>query len=176
MTSVWPALCPPWKRTTTSARSLSQSTIFPLPSSPHWAPITATLAMKWSPAPSGQRDDLAAIEEMAAIQSFGLVARIAHGGEARNGDPALGAQPLGGGAVGVEHNVDPARRRRFGQRLQDRVGVEREARCVLAGAVAGAIAAAAAKLAAHRFGEERKADAGMVFESAVLDRIDGDDE
>ena len=38
-------LWPPWKRTTTSARSLSQSTILPLPSSPHWAPITATLAI-----------------------------------------------------------------------------------------------------------------------------------
>src|SRR6267142_857835 len=45
MTSVCPALWPPWKRTTTSARALSQSTIFPLPSSPHWAPITATLAI-----------------------------------------------------------------------------------------------------------------------------------
>src|SRR5215813_9086476 len=43
MTSVWPALWPPWKRTTTSARAESQSTILPLPSSPHWAPITATL-------------------------------------------------------------------------------------------------------------------------------------
>ena len=45
MTSVWPALCPPWKRTTTSARLESQSTILPLPSSPHWAPITATFVM-----------------------------------------------------------------------------------------------------------------------------------
>src|ERR1700685_4177059 len=43
MTRVWPALWPPWKRTTTSARALSQSTSLPLPSSPHWAPITATL-------------------------------------------------------------------------------------------------------------------------------------
>src|SRR5216110_2368264 len=42
ITRVWPALCPPWKRTTTSARADSQSTILPLPSSPHWAPITAT--------------------------------------------------------------------------------------------------------------------------------------
>src|SRR5919108_1340341 len=42
-TSVWPALLPPWKRTTTSARSDNQSTILPLPSSPHWAPTTATL-------------------------------------------------------------------------------------------------------------------------------------
>src|SRR3954469_1563301 len=44
MTSVWPALCPPWKRTTTSACSDSQSTILPLPSSPHWAPTTTTFA------------------------------------------------------------------------------------------------------------------------------------
>jgi hypothetical protein len=28
-----------------SARLASQSTTLPLPSSPHWAPITATLAM-----------------------------------------------------------------------------------------------------------------------------------
>src|SRR5262245_58196741 len=48
MTSVWPALWPPWKRTTMSARSDSQSTILPLPSSPHWAPTTATLAMPLS--------------------------------------------------------------------------------------------------------------------------------
>src|SRR5713226_6041475 len=46
MTSVWPALCPPWKRTTTSACSDSQSTIFPFPSSPHWEPTTTTLAMR----------------------------------------------------------------------------------------------------------------------------------
>src|SRR5205085_1414657 len=45
MTSVWPALCPPWKRTTMSACSDSQSTILPLPSSPHWEPTTTTFAM-----------------------------------------------------------------------------------------------------------------------------------
>src|SRR6267143_1116294 len=43
MTSVCPALCPPWKRTTPCARSVSQSTILPLPSSPHWVPMTTTL-------------------------------------------------------------------------------------------------------------------------------------
>src|ERR1700732_2656205 len=37
-TIVWPALLPPWKRTTASARSASRSVILPLPSSPHWAP------------------------------------------------------------------------------------------------------------------------------------------
>src|SRR5688500_11515942 len=45
MTSVWPALCPPWKRTTMSACSESQSTILPLPSSPHWEPTTTTFAI-----------------------------------------------------------------------------------------------------------------------------------
>ena len=44
ITSVWPALWPPWNRTTTSAPTDSQSTILPFPSSPHWAPTTTTLA------------------------------------------------------------------------------------------------------------------------------------
>src|SRR5262245_47050463 len=43
ITSVCPALWPPWKRTTPSALSVSQSTILPLPSSPHWVPTTTTL-------------------------------------------------------------------------------------------------------------------------------------
>src|SRR6187455_690403 len=42
MTRVWPALWPPWKRTTPCAWSVSQSTILPLPSSPHWVPMTTT--------------------------------------------------------------------------------------------------------------------------------------
>src|ERR1051326_7199057 len=46
MTRVWPALWPPWNRTTTSACSDSQSTILPLPSSPHCEPITATFAIQ----------------------------------------------------------------------------------------------------------------------------------
>src|SRR5205085_7476650 len=43
ITSVWPALWPPWKRTTPCAISVSQSTSLPLPSSPHWVPTTTTL-------------------------------------------------------------------------------------------------------------------------------------
>src|SRR5450631_4268592 len=46
MTKVWPALWPPWKRTTISACSDNQSTILPFPSSPHWAPTTTTLAIR----------------------------------------------------------------------------------------------------------------------------------
>src|SRR5690348_1985318 len=40
-----PALLPPWKRTTKSAPIESSSTILPLPSSPHCAPMTATATM-----------------------------------------------------------------------------------------------------------------------------------
>src|SRR5665647_1168479 len=43
ITSVWPALWPPWKRTTPCDISVSQSTSLPLPSSPHWVPTTTTL-------------------------------------------------------------------------------------------------------------------------------------
>src|ERR1700736_68770 len=49
MTRVWPALWPPWKRTTMSARSDSQSTILPLPSSPHCDPTTPTFPTKTPP-------------------------------------------------------------------------------------------------------------------------------
>src|SRR5437868_3189696 len=41
LTIVCPALVPPLQRTTTCACSPSRSTILPLPSSPHWHPITA---------------------------------------------------------------------------------------------------------------------------------------
>src|SRR5215469_8666704 len=42
MTRVWPALWPPWKRATAAARSVRRSTTLPLPSSPHWVPMTTT--------------------------------------------------------------------------------------------------------------------------------------
>src|SRR5215468_10449901 len=52
MTSVCPALCPPWKRTTPSACSVNQSTTLPLPSSPHWVPITTTFLPPFTLTPS----------------------------------------------------------------------------------------------------------------------------
>src|SRR5437763_2454480 len=52
MTSVWPALWPPWKRTTPCALSVSQSTILPLPSSPHCVPMTTTFLPMGSEAES----------------------------------------------------------------------------------------------------------------------------
>ena len=39
-TTVWPALLPPWKRTTILTLVPNKSTTFPFPSSPHWEPTT----------------------------------------------------------------------------------------------------------------------------------------
>src|SRR5580658_4081458 len=108
MTRVWPALWPPWNRTTISARSDSQSTILPLPSSPHWAPTTATLPMISSP----------------GLLALALAGRGRHRDQRGDGDPALGPQRAGAAAVGPERHQHPAARRRLGQRAQDRVGVE----------------------------------------------------
>src|SRR5688572_32630092 len=44
--TVWPALFPPWLRTTMSALAVRTSMIFPFPSSPHCAPIKIVFAMK----------------------------------------------------------------------------------------------------------------------------------
>src|SRR5882672_53853 len=44
-TTVWPALLPPWKRTTTFTCGVMTSTTFPLPSSPHCVPTTTMLGM-----------------------------------------------------------------------------------------------------------------------------------
>src|ERR1700730_8427408 len=101
MTSVWPALWPPWKRTTTSARCDSQSTILPLPSSPHWAPITATLAIS-SILPSvpasvpaislsHQRDPVVD-PGMTAFEAARLGGDVAHRREAGDGRPAFRAE------------------------------------------------------------------------------------
>ena len=46
--TVCPALSPPWKRTIISAFSAKTSTIFPLPSSPHWVPTTTWLDIRAS--------------------------------------------------------------------------------------------------------------------------------
>src|ERR1700704_1229956 len=52
-TIVWPALFPPWKRTTASPSSASRSVIFPFPSSPHWAPtMTIPGIAPWSLGPA----------------------------------------------------------------------------------------------------------------------------
>src|SRR6185369_13265165 len=154
--SVWPALWPPWKRTTTSARSESQSTILPLPSSPHWAPITATFAIGVSlnlffP---GRRfeprhgDDLAGLPEMRAGEAarFGDRASGRPGGRAirlrlKPGHGAVAVLAEAGGNVGrhaVGH-VDALGHLGLGQRAQDGIEIEREAgRRLLRARIAGA--------------------------------------
>src|SRR5258707_2474094 len=73
ITSVCPALCPPWKRTTPWAWSVSQSTTLPLPSSPHWVPITTTfLAIVSALAQIAHGPLAAALYELAL--AFGLSA------------------------------------------------------------------------------------------------------
>src|SRR2546426_964807 len=60
-TTVWPALLPPEKRTTTSTCGVMTSTTLPLPSSPHCAPITTMfLAMS---CPSHSLEALGRIRE-----------------------------------------------------------------------------------------------------------------
>src|SRR6202012_4237559 len=83
---VWPALLPPWKRTTTSARLASQSTILPLPSSPHWAPITVTFAILIL---SSKRLYRAVAPDMRAAERAGIILRR----ERRDRDRSLLAQP-----------------------------------------------------------------------------------
>src|SRR6266850_1153685 len=48
-TTVWPALLPPWKRTTTFTCGVMTSTTLPLPSSPHCVPTTTMLGMTVPP-------------------------------------------------------------------------------------------------------------------------------
>src|SRR5712691_5372694 len=53
-TTVWPALSPPWYRTTTLTCGVSTSTTLPLPSSPHCVPTTTMLGMVRSSPAYGQ--------------------------------------------------------------------------------------------------------------------------
>ena len=177
MTSVWPALWPPWKRTTTSARSESQSTILPLPSSPHWAPTTATLAIQSLPQPSAL--GASSSEDMGAAEAARLRRPIGGGFEGCDGDPAAFAQDNGAVPVGAERQQQAALRDGIGQCSQNGIGVERETGCRLGcGRVPRLIAAAATQFPARpascrTAGEKREADAGVVFEAAILDRVDG---
>src|SRR3954454_25398309 len=76
ITSVWPALWPPWKRTTACAWSVSQSTTLPFPSSPHWVPTTTTLRPR-------------------AIEAFVVISKEPSSGEfRRRAASQLAQQPL----------------------------------------------------------------------------------
>src|SRR6516165_10864268 len=172
---VWPALWPPWKRTTTSARSDNQSTILPLPSSPHWAPTTTTLPISAS---SADRHPGLALQNMAAAEAARLRPPVALRFECGDRDPARLPQGAGSGAIGTERQQHATRRERCGQYLQDRIGIEGEAgRRLRCRGIAGLITPAAAELAERAVGrrsarEKRKADPGVVLEATVFDRVD----
>src|ERR1051325_9429002 len=97
-TSVCPALCPPWKRTTPWARSVSQSTILPLPSSPHWVPMTTTLrALMALFHHAGERSQV--------DRKSGRRARAAEGLAHFIVAPAARHGPGNAGAIGIEDDA-----------------------------------------------------------------------
>ena len=108
---------------------------------------------------------------MAAALAPGLGHRIVCRHQAGDGDPALGAQPGGdrlGHALGQEQAGRGDRRRQGGEQA---VEIDREAGRGFA--AAAGVAPAAAELAARLAGEQREANAGIVFDAAMLDRVDG---
>src|SRR6185436_17665155 len=118
MTRVWPALWPPWKRTTTSARSDSQSTILPLPSSPHCEPMTATFAITQDSLSEHLNGAVAPEMRAAEAARFLLVRHLVVSWaavERVDGDPAFLAQAQGGVVRGTARQQDAARRLRRGQ-------------------------------------------------------------
>src|ERR1700756_4450175 len=129
MTSVWPALCPPWKRTTMSACSDNQSTILPLPSSPHWEPTTTTFAMRKCP----QQPALYAYESdtgSRGLPGYWMISPVA-----RRRAPSSGAhQGLVSRQIcalqGLRFNPEPGSVCRYWRRLsQARVGPEQTCGC-----------------------------------------------
>src|SRR5712692_7034098 len=101
ITRVCPALCPPWKRTTPCAWSVSQSTTFPLPSSPHWVPMTTTFLATVSALAQLAHGPLAgALHELAV--AIGLRARRRVPRELDRDDLPAGSQlPDRGGEPGI---------------------------------------------------------------------------
>src|SRR5262245_27618800 len=139
MTSVWPALWPPWKRATAAARSVSRSTTLPLPSSPHWVPMMMTnlpineprdsargRVKAWRSAPR-RRGVLEVVEELAVRRDHHHVAFAAQG-IAVGLQAAKERKELGVAIVGLR--VDARGRRlaftadacRVRQRFRDQLG------------------------------------------------------
>src|SRR5262245_29940057 len=168
MTKVWPALWPPWKRTTTSARSDSQSTILPLPSSPHCEPMTATFAITQDSLSKHLNGAVA--PEMRAVEAARFLLVFSAGIQRVDGDPAFLPQTQRRIVRGAARQQDAARRLRRRQRGRQGVEIEREAGRVLARLVD--IAATAPELAGNAPPEQRERDAGVILEAAVIGRID----
>src|SRR6478752_615516 len=137
ITSVWPALWPPWKRTTPCAISVSQSTSLPLPSSPHWVPTTTTLRpvvlfmekRGKEKSSEGTHDPLAAVGDQLAI-AVELVHFVAMAGQHADDGVARSAQPRDG--LAQRGLVAPRRahgglQRPLGHHAHQLLDVEREA-------------------------------------------------
>src|SRR5690348_5865787 len=125
-----------------------------------------------------ERDDLLARENMAAAEPARLGRGILDRRQPRHRHIALLAPARGRRRIAPHRNVKPRGGAIRRQGLEHRVGVEGEASRVLAASLAiraaGAIAPAASQLAADAAREKREADAGVIFETAILDGIDGD--
>src|SRR5262245_38527297 len=93
MTRVWPALWPPWKRTTMSACSDSQSTILPFPSSPHWEPTTTTLAMRRPSSASRAHGIVSKRQRLARHSDPHRIRDHTHPGKVRRRDGTIRPQP-----------------------------------------------------------------------------------
>src|SRR5947208_3597640 len=137
ITSVWPALWPPWKRTTPWAISVSQSTSLPLPSSPHWVPTTTTLRpvvlfmenRKEKRGSEGTHDPLAALGDQFAV-AVELVHFVAMARQCADDGLAGGAQPgdgLAQGGLVAPGRADGGLQRPLGDHPDQFLDVEREA-------------------------------------------------
>ena len=159
-----------------SARSASQSTILPLPSSPHWAPITVTLA-KLQTFQNGQ----AALDRARGRPSSNIwraaaaLRGVSSSVQRRDRDPAVGAhrwrpapdrcRPARTGGAG--------RRRRARHRRADRHRAKsRSPASSRPSSMDDRVAAAAADLAAYALGEQREAEPALIFEAVPLGRIE----
>src|SRR3989441_7143571 len=117
-TTVWPALLPPWYRTTTFTCGASTSTTLPLPSSPHWVPTTTMLGMAGLPPRPHQL--LGRLQRRPDLQhALGAVGEIHHQHLAR-------ARARAADDEGSGHALGPRARQRLLQTAADDVARDRD--------------------------------------------------
>src|SRR3954462_12890949 len=103
---VWPALLPPWKRTTTSACSARRSMTLPLPSSPHWAPTITVPGISLESVGGGERLRRAREAEEARVLALEGQRDVAKAAVAVLGDDEVGLARAVGVLVVVLVAVD----------------------------------------------------------------------
>src|SRR3546814_23819 len=107
ITSVWPALWPPWKRTTAPMSCVRRSTILPLPSSPTCQPCTThARTITNPPLRTG-----GATPPPVAVQAQRVVAQDARGDQVQHGLLAADHQRVAGVVAALEahHRADVLR-------------------------------------------------------------------